>query len=89
MFSVTILQTPPTHNNPPGTLNNPATFSSAGVYNAYATYALPDGSTLTSNTVELNAVASTHTTKVMIEDYTGTWCGYCPRVASALEDAVN
>jgi len=72
-----------------GTLNNPATFSSAGVYNAYATYTLPDGSTLTSNTVELNAVASTHTTKVMIEDYTGTWCGYCPRVASALEDAVN
>ena len=46
-------------------------------------------STLTSNTVVLDAVASTHTTKVMIEDYTGTWCGYCPRVASSLEDAIN
>ncbi len=23
--------------------------------------------------------------KVLIEDYTGTWCGYCPRVLNALE----
>ena len=23
--------------------------------------------------------------KVLIEDYTGTWCGYCPRVAYAIE----
>jgi thiol-disulfide isomerase/thioredoxin len=73
----------------PGALNNPANFSTPGTYNATATYLLPDGSPLTSNTVVLNAVASTHTTKVMIEDYTGTWCGYCPRLATAVENTVN
>jgi len=25
--------------------------------------------------------------KVLVEDYTGTWCGYCPRLAYNLEDA--
>ena len=25
---------------------------------------------------------------VLVEDYTGTWCGYCPRVAYALEQAL-
>ncbi|WP_052158331.1 Omp28-related outer membrane protein [Lacinutrix jangbogonensis] len=72
-----------------GTLTNPAVFASAGTYNAIATYTLADNTTITSNTVVLNAVASTHTTKVMIEDYTGTWCGYCPRLATALENVVN
>ncbi|WP_157492106.1 Omp28-related outer membrane protein [Mangrovimonas sp. ST2L15] len=26
-----------------------------------------------------------HTEKVLIEDYTGTWCGWCPRVAYGIE----
>ena len=26
--------------------------------------------------------------RVLVEDYTGTWCGYCPRVAFALEQAL-
>jgi len=72
-----------------GTLTNPATFTTAGTYNASATYTLPDNSTLTSNSVEVKAVESTHTTKVLLEDYTGTWCGFCPRLATALEEAVN
>ncbi|WP_282015658.1 Omp28-related outer membrane protein [Marinifilum flexuosum] len=29
-----------------------------------------------------------YTTKVLLEDYTGTWCGYCPRVAHAMEEAI-
>jgi len=72
----------------PGTLMNPATFASAGTYNVVATFTLEDNSTLSSNTVVVNAVESTHTTKVMIEDYTGTWCQYCPRLAYALDQAV-
>ncbi len=27
--------------------------------------------------------------RVLIEDYTGTWCGNCPRVAYAIEQAMN
>lgn len=27
-----------------------------------------------------------HLKHVLVEDYTGTWCGYCPRVAKALEE---
>ncbi|WP_052172514.1 Omp28-related outer membrane protein [Psychroserpens jangbogonensis] len=70
------------------TLNNPATFASAGTYNVVATFILEDNSIITSNTLVINAVESTHTTKVMVEDYTGTWCQYCPRLAYALEQAV-
>lgn len=73
----------------PGTLTNPATFAAAGTYNAVATYTLPNNNTITSNTVIIKAVESTHTTKVMVEDYTGTWCGYCPRLATALVNTVN
>jgi len=71
-----------------GTLSNPATFDNPGTYNTTATFTLEDGSTLTSNIIVLKAVESTHTTKVMVEDYTGTWCQYCPRLAFALEQAV-
>lgn len=39
--------------------------------------------------ITVKAIESTHTTKVLIEDYTGTWCGYCPRVAHALEAATD
>jgi hypothetical protein len=77
-----------TFNAESGTLNNPATFASAGTYNVTATYTLQDNSTITSNVVEIKAVESTHTTKVMVEDYTGTWCQYCPRLAYALDQAV-
>ena len=67
-----------------GTLTNPASFDAPGMYNATATFTLEDNSTLTSNTLVFTAVESTHTTKVMIEDYTGTWCQYCPRLAYAV-----
>ncbi len=30
-----------------------------------------------------------HVKKVLIEDYTATWCGYCPRVASAIEQVLQ
>jgi thiol-disulfide isomerase/thioredoxin len=31
---------------------------------------------------------SKYSTKVIVEDYTGTWCGYCPRVAGKLDQAM-
>ncbi len=36
-------------------------------------------------TVEEEAVPSSFTKKGVIEDYTGTWCGWCPRVAYGIE----
>ena len=29
-----------------------------------------------------------HEKNIVIEDYTGTWCGYCPRVANALREVL-
>lgn len=42
-----------------------------------------------SEKISVNAIEATHTTKILIEDYTGTWCGYCPRLATALEKLVE
>ena len=72
-----------------GAVTNPVTFANKGTYNVVATYTLEDNTVLTSNTVVLKAVESTHTTKVMIEDYTGTWCQFCPRLAYGIEQAVE
>lgn len=60
------------------------TFTAAGEYQVHATR-----ENLQSSAITVKSIAATHTTKVMIEDYTGTWCGYCPRLATALEVAVN
>lgn len=30
---------------------------------------------------------SKYSSKILVEDYTGAWCGYCPRVAGKLESA--
>ncbi len=34
----------------------------------------------------LNVYMSSYTQKILLEDYTGTWCGYCPRVSYILDD---
>ncbi len=60
------------------------TFTGAGMHDVYAVV-----DNLTSPTITVNSIEATHTTKVMVEDYTGTWCQYCPRLASALEETVN
>lgn len=39
---------------------------------------------VTSNPI---TVAAGYVQKVLVEDYTGTWCGYCPRLAYNLEQA--
>jgi len=58
--------------------------SSTGVYEVYAEYELA-GSTQTSETKNFTVFIPKR--KVVIEDYTGTWCGYCPSVAAAIMEA--
>lgn len=42
--------------------------------------------TETSNTVVVTVIAPSFTTKMLIEDYTGTWCGWCPRMSKSIQD---
>ena len=50
----------------------------------YALTALYDGVTSDEIFVTIGYVQ-----KVLVEDYTGAWCGYCPRLAYNLEEAEN
>ena len=58
------------------------TTSIYGQHEFVATY---DG--FTSNTLQVNVQEppTKFNKRVLIEDYTGTWCGYCPRVAYGIE----
>lgn len=62
------------------------TFSSPeiGEFEVYGTYS-ENGVLITTNTVPFRVIIPKR--KVVIEDYTGTWCGYCPSVAHAVEEA--
>ncbi len=64
---------------------NPYTFTSAGDF--VITAVNGDLSDATGKTV--TAVIPTHTTKALVEDYTGTWCGYCPRLAYKLDQLAS
>ena len=70
-----------THNGVDVGGNSYAT-SNTGLHEFVATY---DG--ITSNTLQVNVLEppTTFNQRVLIEDYTGTWCGYCPRVAYGIE----
>ena len=77
-------------------ISNPYQFTADGTYNFEATY---EG--LISNSVTINietatefsdissftdsGAPATFTKKALLEDFTGTWCQYCPRVAYAIE----
>lgn len=62
--------------------NNTYTTSYEGVIGFTATF---EG--LISPVYEINVLPSTtrFNQNVLIEDYTGTWCGYCPRISHAIE----
>ncbi|MBU1012798.1 MAG: Omp28-related outer membrane protein [Bacteroidetes bacterium] len=52
-----------------------------GTFSVYAKYG-----DLKSNTLNLMVLGdSPFKQKVLVEDYTGTWCGWCPRLAKAIE----
>jgi len=62
---------------------NSYTTTAAGTLQVSATYQeLTTSSTLNINVAEDYYKFTKH---VLIEDYTGTWCGYCPRVSHAIE----
>ena len=63
--------------------------TSNGILDVYATYSTGSG-VLTSATIQITIAPSINFNKrVLIEDFTGTWCGYCPRVAYAIEQVNN
>jgi sRNA-binding regulator protein Hfq len=62
---------------------NTYTVTAAGNYEVTARYDAID-----SGVKEFDAASPSHTTKVLVEDYTGAWCQYCPRLWWKLEDAV-
>ncbi len=64
-----------------GTIFSAAT---SGAHQVYAVYTSYNGD-LTSTAIDFEVYK--YTQKVLVEDYTGTWCGYCPRLAYNLEQA--
>ncbi len=60
------------------------TFASAGTFAVYATKR-----TLTSNVITIKVAAVTSNTgykhNVLVEEYSGTWCGNCPRILYGVE----
>ena len=60
-----------------------ASFSSdaIGDFEVYGVY-MEDGVEITTNTEPFRVIIPKR--KIVVEDYTGTWCGFCPRVSGAL-----
>lgn len=42
-----------------------------------------------SNTVSVDVINPSYSTKALIEDYTGAWCGWCPRISQGIIDVHN
>jgi thiol-disulfide isomerase/thioredoxin len=55
-----------------------------GEFEVYGSYN-ENGVIVTTNTVPFKVIIPKR--KIVVEDYTGTWCGYCPSVAHAVEEA--
>ena len=60
--------------------------NTAGTLNVYSTHLTTSGSSFISPTIQIvvNEIINFNK-RVLIEDYTGTWCQYCPRVSYAVE----
>jgi hypothetical protein len=65
-----------------GTAISSNTFSNStiGSYDITATY-----NDIVSNTITVRILTTAYTQKALIEDYTGAWCQYCPRIAYSIE----
>jgi len=65
--------------------SNPYLLNNAGSVDIVASY-----QALTSNTVSVTVNAlPTYTTKIMLSDFTGTWCGACPIAGEAIHNLNN
>ncbi len=60
------------------------TFNKVKSYVVYAKYKNVMSSKLT-----IKSINPTHATKILLEDYTGTWCGYCPKAAYEIDEVVK
>ena len=60
---------------------NAISYQNLGYHEVYAEYII-NSQTFTSEIKSFNIVEPVN--KVVVEDYTGTWCGYCPPVARAI-----
>ena len=57
-------------------------FDEVGTFEVYATY-----ENVTSSKIEITItpIPIEFKKRVLVEDYTGTWCGWCPRISYAIE----
>jgi len=53
-----------------------------GEFEVYGVY-IEDGVEITTNIEPFRVIIPKQ--KIVVEDYTGTWCGFCPRVAGAIQ----
>ena len=60
---------------------NTISYDNIGNHEVYADYSI-DSQNYSSDSKGFNIVEPIN--KVIVEDYTGTWCGYCPPVANAI-----
>ena len=61
--------------------SNTHTFNSTGTFNVYAKH----GQLTSENRIiEIFPTPITFKQNVVVEDFTGTWCGWCPRVSEAV-----
>lgn len=72
-------------NNGNTVINSKFVPSSTGTYQIKASRGSTPSNLATLNVLP-NTTASPFTQKILVEDCTGAWCGYCPRVAFLLED---
>ena len=64
-------------------VGNQISYPEIGTHQVYAEYSI-ESTLYNSNTRTFNIVIPK--TRVVLEDYTGTWCGYCPNVSHAIEE---
>lgn len=62
--------------------DNTYSSSSEGSFEVYGEYDV-DGVMVTTDTMPFEVIIPKR--KIVVEDYTGTWCGYCPRIAAAID----
>ena len=68
---------------------NPYQFTADGTYSFVATYEGLTSDTITFNVTIDSGAPTTYTKKVLLEDFTGTWCPQCPPAASAIANAMS
>ena len=71
-------------NNSP-IVNDFYTTTAAGTLSVYAKYQVSSTVSITSPTIQIPVIQGINFNKrVLIEDYTGTWCQFCPRVSYSI-----